>query len=104
MCASIMTEARDAIQLLRGMRAVRRFSDEPIPDSVLRDILEAGRWTGSSKNTQPSHLIAVRERQTLETLAGCGPFAGHLAGAKAAIALVMDSGGQQFDEGRLAQN
>jgi nitroreductase len=89
---------------LRSMRAVRRFSPEPISDQVLQAILEAGRWTGSSKNTQPWHLIVIRERRTLETLAACGPFAGHLAGAQAAIALVMENGRQQLDEGRLAQN
>jgi nitroreductase len=89
---------------LRSLRAVRRFSTQPIADDVLQDILEAARWTGSSKNTQPWHLIVIRERRTLETLAACGPFAGHLAGAQTAIALVMDNGRQQFDEGRLAQN
>ncbi len=83
---------------------MRRFSTKPITDAVLHDILEAARWTGSSKNTQPWHLIVVRERRTLEALATCGPFAGHLAGAQAAVALVMDNGRQQFDEGRLAQN
>jgi nitroreductase len=107
-CASIllarMTDTGDRVSWLRGMRAVRRFSADPIPQQVLNDILEAGRWTGSSKNTQPWHMIVVRDRPVLQTLAGCGPFAGHLAGAQAAIALVMDDGRRQFDEGRLAQN
>ncbi len=91
-------------KFLRSLRAVRRFSPEPIAHDVLLDILEAARWTGSSKNTQPWHLIVVREQRALETLARCGPFAGHLAGAQVAIALIMDSGRERFDEGRLAQN
>src|SRR5579864_2448116 len=99
-----MTESAALLTFLRGMRAVRRFSSDPIPDDVLQDILQAARWSGSSKNTQPWHLIVVRKRATLETLAKCGPFAGHLAGAAAAIALVMEDGRRQFDEGRLAQN
>lgn len=99
-----MNESRVLAKFLRSMRAVRRFSSDALSDEVLHEILEAGRWTGSSKNTQPWHLIVVRERTTLETLAACGPFAGHIAGAQAAIALVMDNGRQQFDEGRLAQN
>jgi nitroreductase len=99
-----MSDTGTLTAFLRSMRAVRRFSTEPIPDDVLERILEAGRWTGSSKNTQPWHLVVVRERSTLQTLAACGPFAGHLAGAQAAIALVMDDGKRQFDEGRLAQN
>jgi nitroreductase len=89
---------------LRCLRAVRRFSSEPIPDDVLDDILEIARWTGSSKNTQPWHLIVVHDRETLKALSACGPFAGHLAGAQAAIVLVMEDGNRRFDEGRLAQN
>ena len=91
------------LSLLRGLRAVRRFSSEPIPDDVLHDILDVARWTGSSKNSQPWHMIVVRDHDRLKTLATCGPYAGHLAGAPAAVALVMDDGNRRFDEGRLAQ-
>jgi len=91
-------------RLLRGLRAVRRFSGRAIADAVLDDILEVARWTGSSKNSQPWHIVVVRERGTLEELARCGPYAGHLAGAQAAIVLVMEDGNRRFDEGRLAQS
>ncbi|MDQ6670728.1 MAG: nitroreductase family protein [Chloroflexota bacterium] len=89
---------------LRRLRSVRRFSPEAIPDDILLDVLDVARWTGSSKNTQPWHLIVVRERDALATLATCGPYAGHLAGAQAAIVLVMEDDDRRFDEGRLAQN
>jgi nitroreductase len=90
--------------LLRGLRAVRRFSGRAIPDAVLDDILDVARWTGSSKNSQPWHIVVVRERGRLEELAKCGPYAGHLAGAQAAVVLVMEDGNRRLDEGRLAQN
>ena len=99
-----MPETQLSTTFLRSLRAVRRFSPQPIPDEVLQDILDAARWTGSSKNTQPWHLVVIREHSTLEALATCGPFAGHLAGAQVAIALVMDDANRRFDEGRLAQN
>ncbi|HYM50209.1 MAG TPA: nitroreductase family protein [Candidatus Limnocylindrales bacterium] len=92
--------------LLRSLRAVRQFSDQPIPRDILLDILDVGRWTGSSKNTQPWDLIVVEERTTLQALAKCGEFAGHLAGARLGIALVMhgDDAWTCMDEGRLMQN
>ena len=40
-------------ELIRSLRAVRQFSDREIPNEILLDILDTGRWTGSSKNTQP---------------------------------------------------
>ena len=92
--------------MIRSLRAVRQFSDREIPDDVLLDILDSGRWTGSSKNTQPWDLIVVKKRETLAGLATCGQFAGHLAGATLAIALVMhgDDAWTCMDEGRLMQN
>jgi nitroreductase len=92
--------------LIRSLRAVRQFSDRKIPDDVLRDVLDTGRWTGSSKNTQPWDLVIVSQRDTLAALAKCGQFAWHLAGATLGIALVMrgDDAWSAMDEGRLMQN
>jgi nitroreductase len=92
-----------SIALLRSLRAVRRYAERPLPDDVLDSILEAARWTGSAKNTQPWELIVVQARATLAELATCGPYASHLAGAAAAIVLIMQDASQRFDEGRLAQ-
>jgi nitroreductase len=99
-----MVQQKQITDFLRSLRAVRRFSSRAIPDEVLLDILEVARWTGSSKNTQPWRLIVVRDQGVLAELATCGPFAGHLSGAQAAIAIVMEDGNRRFDEGRLAQN
>jgi len=96
----------DAFQCIKTMRAVRNFADKPLPDEALRRILQAGRWSGSSKNSQPWHLIVVRERETLARLSECGPFAGHLRGAVAGIAIVIEPTASvaEFDAGRLAQD
>ena len=93
-------------QWIRSLRAVRSFSDREIPDDILRDILETGRWTGSSKNTQPWDLIVVKNREKLAALSKCGEFAWHVAHAKLGLALVMhgDDAWTAIDEGRLIQN
>ncbi len=95
--------ANEITRLARSLRVVRRFADKPVPDDVLDDLLEVARWTGTSKNTQPWHLIVVRDRETLRALAKLGQFAGHIAGADVAIALVMESQSNAFDCGRLAE-
>jgi nitroreductase len=93
-------------KFIRSLRAVRQFSERELSDDVVRDVLDTGRWTGSSKNTQPWDLVVVRNRTTLAALAKCGQFAGHLAGARLGIALVMrgDDAWSAMDEGRLMQN
>jgi nitroreductase len=93
-------------ELIKSLRSVRQFSEREVPDEVLLDILDTGRWTGSAKNTQPWDLIVVKSRPTLTELAKCGRYAGHLATAPLAIALVMrgDDASSLMDEGRLMQN
>jgi len=88
-------------ELIRTKRAVRQFSDEPLSEEAIRTILNAGRRAQSSKNTQPWHFIAIRDRATLRQLAECGAYAGHLAGAPFAVALISTTT-DGFDLGQAA--
>jgi len=94
---------KSTVRALRSLRAVRRFSEREIPAAVLEALLEAGRWTGSAKNTQPWHVVVVTEQETLAGLSKLGQYAGHIAGAKCALVLVMDGAHNAFDCGRLAE-
>lgn len=100
----------ETLDAIAGLRAIRRHAPDPIDPALLRRIIDAGRHAGSSKNLQRWAFITVTERPTLERLATVGPWAGHLAGAAAAIALVtptMVPGAPlsiMFDLGRAAQN
>ena len=69
-------------------RAIRRFADRPLEAAHLERILHAGRRANSSKNQQRWAFIACRDRAHLQELSAVGPYAGHLAGAAVAIALV----------------
>lgn len=75
-------------ETIRTLRAVRRFTDQPVSDEAIRAILNAGRRAQSSKNTQPWSFVAIRAKNTLKQLSECGAYAGHLAGAACAIALI----------------
>jgi nitroreductase len=88
-------------ELIRTKRAVRQFTDEPLSEEAIRSILNAGRRAQSSKNTQPWHFIAIRDRETLRQLSQCGAYAGHLAGAPFAIALISSTA-EGFDLGQAA--
>jgi nitroreductase len=101
----------DVEEAVKRLRAVRHFADEPLSDDDLDAILDAGRRAGSSKNLQRWQFIVVRERATLERLAGVGDFADHVARGAAAIALVTPDPlsadaplSIMWDLGRAAQN
>ncbi len=93
----------DIDELIRTMRAVRTFTDEPLAEADLKAILDAGRRAQSSNDTQPWTFIVVRDRATLRALSECGRYAGHLAGATVAIALVANEPAD-FDLGQAAAN
>jgi len=88
-------------EVISTKRAVRQFTAEPLSQEAMRSILNAGRRAQSSKNTQPWHFIAIRDRTTLRQLAECGAYAGHLAGAPFAVALVASTAAS-FDLGQAA--
>ena len=80
-----MTGAWTAI---RTKRMVRRFQRRSLEAEHLTRILDAGRHAASSKNQQRWDFVVVEDRARLEALSKSGPYAGHVAGAAAAVALV----------------
>jgi nitroreductase len=44
--------------------SVRHYVDKPVPDEVLRNILEAGRLAPSAMNAQPWHFIVIKNQET----------------------------------------
>jgi nitroreductase len=101
----LMGDGQDRIRFLRGLRAVRRFLDLPVPAEVIEDLLEVARWTGSSANRQPWELVLVSSRETRVALESAGGTPGHapLADAPLVIAVVLASSSAAFDGGRLCE-
>ena len=82
-------DARDPVwRAIAARRAIRDFADQPIEPAHLERILRAGRRANSSKNLQRWSFIVCRDREHLRELSTLGPWAGHLAGASLAVALV----------------
>jgi nitroreductase len=95
-----MSDTYDSIVKLR---AIRDFKPDPISEDDLAAILEAARWTGSSKNRQDWSFIVVTGDR-LQGLAEHGDFTDPVRDSAATIVLVKEEGGNMFDIGRAAQN
>lgn len=80
----------DVFQAIRTLLAVRSYQDKPVPDAVVRRIVEAGRLTGSGMNQQPWHFIVVRDRETLRRLGSLASSGPYVAQASLAIVVVTD--------------
>jgi nitroreductase len=74
---------------IRARRNVRSYDDRPIAAEDLNRILEAGWRSPSASNRQKWDFILVTESEQLRQLSTVWVGAGHLAGAQAAIVLVL---------------
>lgn len=80
----------NVFEAIRTLLAVRQYEDRPVPDEVLRRILEAGRLTASGMNVQPWHFVVVQDREMLKRLAAAAPSGPYIAGAALAIVVAID--------------
>jgi nitroreductase len=93
----------DAYRAIVDKRDQRAFLPRPIPEDALRRILQAGRMTGSSKNSEPNRFVVVRDAQRTAAIGALGAHARWLARA-AAIVVIVQTQPHEYDAGRCAQN
>src|SRR5882757_6282893 len=55
-------------EAMRTLRAVRRLKPDPIPDAVLRRVLEAATWAPTGGNRQPWRIVVVKDPARKERL------------------------------------
>ena len=83
-------------EAIRTKRAVREFQDKPLPDELVNAILNAGRRSQSSKNGQTWQFVATQDKSVLKALSACGQWAGHIAGAALAVAILTPEPTEKF--------
>ena len=94
---------------LRRVRQYRQFTDEPPSPEEMDAIVDAARWTGSSRNEQPWRFVVIRDIGTIRRIGEMGlPQTRALPTATAAIAIIVpDDPAREvmraYDEGRVAE-
>jgi nitroreductase len=58
----------DFYDVMRTTGAVRRFTDDPVPDEVIERILDNARFAPTGGNRQGAHVIVIRDQETREKL------------------------------------
>jgi nitroreductase len=90
----------DAWLAIASKRDTRDYADTPIPPEIEHRILDAGRVSGSSRNTQKWAFVVVEQAKAALADAVYAPD--NVRGAALVIAIVGDAAA--FDVGRTAQN
>ena len=92
----------ETFDAIRTVLAVRHFKDTPIPEPIVRQIVEAGRLTASAGNSQPWHFIVVRDKETLRQLGQLAPTGPYIPQAPLAIVVAMDPSSIAISDGSRA--
>jgi nitroreductase len=84
------------LSLLKSRRSIRRYRPDPVPDEMVEQLLEAGRWAPSASNRQPWDFIVVRDEAIRQQVAEHAAFYfirwAHVAEAPLLIVLCGDTG------------
>ena len=89
----------DTFLAIASKRDERRYADRPVSDEHVARILDAGRLSGSSRNTQQWTFVVV---SNTASLAGAVWAPENVQTAGLVVAIVGEAG--MFDVGRCAQN
>ena len=65
----------DLYDVMRTTFAAREFTDDPVPDDVLRRVFDNARFAPSGGNRQGAHITVVRDATTRRQLAELGKAA-----------------------------
>lgn len=51
-------------------RSIRKYQDQEIPESLIKELIEAARLAPSAYNAQPSRFVILKSKKIKETLKG----------------------------------
>jgi nitroreductase len=90
---------------IASRRDERRYSSQPLPPQAVARVLDAGRLSGSSRNSQPWTFVVPDSPERIARLAEAVFVPGNVLTAGLVVAVVVHGKGPVlFDAGRAAQS
>lgn len=78
----------DVFEAIKGRRSVRKYKPEPVPEHLVKKILEAAVWAPSGSNIQPWNFIVIVDKNVLDMVRKISP--GYFGDAPLAILVCSD--------------
>ena len=99
-----MKNQMDIETIIYRRLALRSFNSEEIPSDIIMKILKAGQQSASSKNSQPWHVIIIKDKKKLLKLSECTNSGSFIKDATIALAVISENAKLESDLGRFVQN
>ena len=87
----------DVFAAIHGRRSIRRYTDQPIPEDVIEELLRAAMAAPSAGNQQPWQFVVIDDRETLNAIPRFHPYSAMLKEAPLAIAICGDLREERYE-------
>jgi nitroreductase len=78
------------MKAILSRRSIRKYTNKQVPDSVVKEILEAAMSAPSAGNERPWHFIVIKDRKILDEIPKIHPYSQALNTASVAILVCGD--------------
>lgn len=82
----------DTLTTIKTRRAVREWESKDVPQEVLHQVLDAGRFSPSPLNSQPWHFIILKNKATISTLMQSAQHGEFATEAPVVVVVTVDTG------------
>jgi nitroreductase len=78
------------MEAILSRRSIRKYTNEPVPNEIIKELLKAAMSAPSAVNEQPWHFIVIKDRKLLDEIPKIHPYSQMLRGASVAILVCGD--------------
>ena len=80
----------EMLEVILKRRSIRQYTDKPVPDVVVTELLRAAMAAPSAGNEQPWHFIVITDRGLLDEIPTFHPYSAMLKHASVAVLVCGD--------------
>jgi len=92
----------DALQAIKERYSCRSFTDEPVPENLIEDLVDCARFAPTARNVQPWEFIAVTDAGRLRDIAELTDHGKFIGQAAACIAICSKETKYYLEDGSAA--
>jgi len=93
---------KEALQVLKERRSVRRYKEKEVPENVIMDIIDCARFAPTAINIQPWKFVVITDASERKRIAGVADYGKFIADAPVCIAVFCEDTKYYLEDGSAA--
>jgi nitroreductase len=90
------------IEVLKTRRSIRRYINKPIPDEIIKDIINCARLAPTANNKQPWLFVVIKDKKLKEKIAELTDYGKFIKQADCCIAVFCEDTKYYLEDGSAA--